>query len=233
MVQEVAVVQKPVISAVQAAAMVKQGMTVHVGGFLGCGSPQDVIAALEALGTKGLTLVCNDTGILDAKGGRFTSVAGMRAKGQFDRTIVSHIGTNPETQRRMNCGEMDVVLVPQGSLAERVRAAGAGLGGVLTPTGLGTEAAEGKQKVAVGDKVFLLELPLPGDIALIKAWRADQAGNLQYSKTARNFNPLMASACALVIAEVEEIVAIGEIDPDQVHTPSIFVDYLVRARGIE
>ena len=153
------------------------------------------------------------------------------AKGQFAKAIVSHIGTNPEMQRQMNAGETEVVLVPQGTLAERVRAAGSGLGGVLTRTGLGTEVAEGKEKVTVGDSVFLLELPLPGDVALIKAKKADRAGNLQYSKTARNFNPLMASACALVIAEVEELVEIGEIDPEFVHTPSIFVDYLVMSEA--
>jgi acetate CoA/acetoacetate CoA-transferase alpha subunit len=225
------VVEKPVISAKAAAAMVKEGMTVQVGGFLDCGSPDEVLAALAERGTKGLTLVCNDTAIHDPKTGRSRGVAGLIVNRQFSRMIVSHIGTNPETQRQMNAGEAEVVLVPQGTLAERVRAAGAGLGGVLTPTGLGTEAAEGKQKVTVGDRVFLLELPLPGDVALVKAKRADKAGNLQYSKTARNFNPLMASACALVIAEVEEIVEIGDIDPDQVHTPSIFVDYLVKAEA--
>ncbi len=225
-------VNKPVISATAAAALVKEGMTVQVGGFLGCGSPDDVIAAVVAQGTKKLTLVCNDSGILDTKGGRSTSVAALVANRQFSRMIVSHIGTNPETQRQMNSGETEVILVPQGTLAERVRAAGNGLGGILTRTGLGTEVADGKQKIAVGDHVFLLELPLPGDVALVKAKRADKAGNLQYSKTARNFNPLMASACALVIAEVEEIVEIGGIDPDQVHTPSIFVDYLVKAGGL-
>ncbi len=219
----------PIIDASSAAALVEEGMTLHVGGFLGCGSPDGILAALLARGTRGLTLVCNDTAIWGAKGGRSNGVAALVAKRQFSRVIASHIGTNPETQRQMNAGETEVVLVPQGTLAERVRAAGAGLGGVLTATGLGTEAADGKGKVTVGDRVFLLELPLPGDVALIKAKRADRAGNLQYSKTARNFNPLMASACALVIAEVEELVEIGEIDPEHVHTPSIFVDYLVMA----
>ncbi len=222
-------IQKPVIAAAEAARLVKDGMTVHVGGFLGCGSPEGIIAALAAQKTKDLTLVCNDTAILDQRSGRVTGVAPLVANKQFSRMIVSHIGTNPETQRQMNEGEAEVVLVPQGTLAERIRAAGAGLGGFLTPTGVGTEVEAGKQKLTVGDRVFLLELPLPGDVAILKARRADKAGNLQYSKTARNFNPLMATACKTVIAEVEEIVEIGEIDPDQVHTPSIFVDYLVKA----
>jgi acetate CoA/acetoacetate CoA-transferase alpha subunit len=224
-------IQKPIISAAEAAGKVREGMTVHVGGFLGCGSPDSIIAALDERGTGGLTLVCNDTGLYDPKSGRATSVAPLVLKKRFARMVVSHIGTNPEAQRQLMSGETEVVLVPQGTLAERVRAAGAGLGGVLTPTGLGTEAAEGKEKVRVGDRVFLLELPLPGDIAFVKAKKADRAGNLQYAKTARNFNPLMASACALVVAEVEEIVAIGDIDPDQVHTPSIFVDFLVMAEA--
>ncbi|HOX33040.1 MAG TPA: CoA transferase subunit A [Spirochaetales bacterium] len=222
-------IQKPVIAAAEAAKLVKDGMTVHVGGFLGCGSPDGVLAALAAQGTKDLTLVCNDTAVLDQKSGRVTGVAPLVAKKQFKRMIVSHIGTNPETQRQMNAGESLVELVPQGTLAERVRAAGSGLGGFLTPTGVGTEVEEGKQKLTVGDRVYLLELPLAGDVALLKAKKADKAGNLVYAKTARNFNPLMATACTTVIAEVEEIVEIGQIDPDQVHTPSIFVDYLVKA----
>lgn len=222
--------EKPIIEAAEAAKLVKEGMTVQVGGFLGCGSPDLVIAALAAAGTKGLTLVCNDTAILDEKNGKATGVAPLVKNRQFSRVIVSHIGTNPETQRQMNAGETEVILVPQGTLAERVRAAGFGLGGILTPTGVGTEVEEGKQKLTIADKVYLLELPLPGDVSLVKAKRADKAGNLQYSKTARNFNPLMATASALVIAEVEEIVEVGELDPDDVHTPSIFVDYLVRAK---
>lgn len=222
-------VRKPVISAAEAAAKVKEGMTVHIGGFLGCGSPEGVIAALAKTGTKGLTLVANDTSIFDPKTGRMTGVAPLIANRQFSRVIVSHIGTNPETQRQMNAGETIVDLVPQGTLAERIRSSGNGLGGFLTPTGLGTEVEQGKQVLTIEGRGFLLELPLPGDIAIVKAKKADRAGNLRYSKTARNFNPIMASACALVIAEVEEIVEIGEIDPDDVHTPSIFVHFLVRS----
>lgn len=223
-------VEKPVVSAVQAAAMVKPGNVVHIGGFLGCGSPDATLAELVKAGTKDLTLVCNDTAVLDEKNDRATGVAPLIKAKAFKRVIVSHIGTNPETQRQMNAGELEVTLVPQGTLAERVRAAGFGLGGILTPTGLGTEVEEGKQKILVGDRVFLLEEALPGDVALVKAKKADKAGNLVFSKTARNFNPLMATACKLVIAEVEELVEIGEIDPDHVHTPSIFVDYIVMGR---
>lgn len=222
-------IEKPVISAAEAAKMVGEGAVVHVGGFLACGSPLGILAALADLGTRNLTLVCNDTAVLDERNGRITGVAPLVKNRQFRKMIVSHIGTNPESQRQMNAGETEVVLVPQGTLAERVRAAGCGLGGVLTATGLGTEVQEGKQVVQVRGRTFLVEEALPGDVALIKAKKADKAGNLVYSKTARNFNPLMAMACALVIAEVEEIVEIGEIDPDQVHTPSILVDYLVKA----
>jgi acetate CoA/acetoacetate CoA-transferase alpha subunit len=209
--------------------MVREGQSVHVGGFLGCGSPDAILAELVKAGAKGLTLVCNDTAVLDEKNARISGVAPLIKAKCFSKVIVSHIGTNPETQRQMNAGELEVVLVPQGTLAERVRAAGAGLGGILTPTGVGTEVEQGKQKILVGDKAYLLEEALPGDVALLKAKKADKAGNLVYSKTARNFNPLMATACKLVIVEVEELVEIGDIDPDQVHTPSIFVDYIVVA----
>ena len=222
-------IEKPVISAEDAAKMVREGDLVHVGGFLACGSPLGILAALAALGTKNLTLVCNDTSVLDEKNGRITGVAPLVKNRQFKKMIISHIGTNPESQRQMNAGETEVVLVPQGTLAERIRAAGCGLGGILTGTGLGTEVEEGKQVVEVQGRMFLIEEALPGDVALIKAKKADKAGNLVYSKTARNFNPLMAMACKTVIAEVEEIVEIGRIDPDQVHTPSILVDYLVKA----
>jgi len=222
-------IEKRIIDAAEAVAMVKPGDVVHVGGFLGCGSPERILAALAAAKTSNLTLVCNDTAIYNPKTGVANGVAPLVLNHQFSRIIVSHIGTNPETQRQMNTGETEVQLVPQGTLAERIRAAGFGLGGILTPTGVGTEVEEGKTKITIKNKDYLLEEALPGNVALIKAKKADKAGNLVYSKTARNFNPLMATACTLVIAEVEEIVEIGEIDPDQVHTPSIFVNYLVMA----
>lgn len=226
-------IQKPILSAAEAAAKVREGDVLMVGGFLACGSPHTLIHALKDLGTKDLTLVCNDTAAHDFKSGRITGVGHLVARRQFKKIIASHIGLNQETQRQMNAGETEVELVPQGTLAERVRAAGAGLGGFLTPTGIGTEVEAGKNRILVGDRAYLLELPIKADVAIIKAKKADRAGNLVYAATARNFNPLMATAAALVIAEAEEIVEIGEIDPNDVHTPSIFVDVLVKAERLE
>jgi acetate CoA/acetoacetate CoA-transferase alpha subunit len=200
---------------------------------LGCGSPHTIILALKEKGTTNLTLICNDTAIHIFKTGKVTGVGHLIQAKQIKKIIASHIGSNQETQRQMNAAETEVELVPQGTLAQRVRAAGAGLGGFLTPTGVGTEVANGKQIILVAHKPFLLELPLSADVAIIKAKKADKAGNLVFNGTARNFNPLMATAAALVIAEVEELVEIGEIDPNNVHTPSIFVDFLVKAEQLE
>lgn len=226
-------IKKPVISAAEAAAKVRDGDVLMVGGFLACGSPHTVIQALKDKGTRNLTLICNDTAAHDLKSGKVTGVGHLVQGRQFKRVITSHIGLNQETQRQMNAGETQVELVPQGTLAERIRSGGVGLGGILTPTGLGTEVEQGKQVITVGDRLFLLELPLKADVALIKAKKADRAGNLVYAATARNFNPLMAMAASVVIAEVEELVEIGEIDPNDVHTPSIFVDFLVQAERLE
>jgi len=226
-------IQKPIISAVEAAAKVKTGDTVLVGGFLACGSPHTVIQALKAAGTGGLTLVCNDTATLDLKTEVINGVAHLVAGKQIKRIITSHIGLNKETQRQMFDGETQVDLVPQGTLAEQIRAGGAGLGGFLTPTGVGAEVEEGKQIITIEGRPYLLELPLRGNVALIKARVADKAGNLIYSQTARNFNPIMATAADLVIAEAEEIVEIGDLDPDAIHTPSIFVDFLVKAEQLD
>lgn len=211
-----------IISAVEAAAMVKENMTVMVGGFLGCGTPQTLVDEVLVAGTKDLTLICNDTAFPDAGVGK------LIVNKQFKKIIVSHIGTNPETGRQMNAGELDVDLVPQGTLAERIRSAGFGLGGILTPTGVGTPVEAGKQKLTIEGKDYLLELPLKADVALIKAYKADKAGNLVYRCAARNFNPLMATAATVVIVEAQQIVETGEIDPDEVMTPGIFVNYLVQ-----
>jgi acetate CoA/acetoacetate CoA-transferase alpha subunit len=223
---------KPIISAADAAARIKEGDRLMVGGFMNCGTPHSIIFALKEKGTKNLTLISNDNAVHDLKTGKITGLGHLVQNRQFKKIIASHIGANQETQRQMNAGETEVELVPQGTLAEQIRAGGAGLGGFLTPTGVGTEAAGGKQIILVDHKPFLLEVPLKADVAIIKAKKADKAGNLVFNGTARNFNPLMATAAELVIAEVEEILETGEIDPNDVHTPSIFVDFLVKSEKL-
>jgi acetate CoA/acetoacetate CoA-transferase alpha subunit len=185
------------------------------------GSPHRLIEALVARGARGLTVIGNDTGKPGLGIGRLIE------EGCVARAIVSHIGTNPVTQKKMIAGEMAVELVPQGTLAERIRAAGAGLGGVLTPTGVGTMVQEGKQVVSVDGRDYLVELPLSADVALIHAHEADYLGNLTYRLTAQNFNPVMAMAARVVIAEPAEIVPVGVIPPDHVRTPGILVTHLV------
>ena len=212
---------KKLISAAEAAGMVKDGMTVMIGGFLGNGSPHAIIDALVESGVKDLTLIVNDTGYAEEGCGRL--IAGKQVR----KVIVSHIGTNPCTSEQMNSGELEIEFCPQGTLAERVRSGGAGLGGVLTPVGLGTIVAEGKQIINVDGKDYLLEKPLRADVALLGASLADRSGNLVYKGTSQNFNPLMATAADLVIAEVRELVETGAIAPEAVRTPGIFVDYMV------
>lgn len=210
-----------VISLAEATQLVKDGASIMSGGFILCGVPLAMFEALAKTQVKNLTTISNDTGT--PEGG----VALLIANHQVKKVITSHVGLNPETGRQMNAGELNVELVPQGTLAERIRAGGAGLGGILTPTGLGTAVAEDKQVLTVDGKDFLLEKALKADVAIIHAWRADKAGNLSFRGTARNFNPLMAMSATTVIAEVEEIVD-GFIEPDLVHTPGILVDYLVK-----
>jgi acetate CoA/acetoacetate CoA-transferase alpha subunit len=209
------------ISAASAAEMIPEEAVVMIGGFMGVGSPHRIIAELVRQGRKNLTVIANDSGRPQVGIGLLIVAKLVR------RLIASHIGTNPETQRQMIAGELDVELCPQGTLAERVRAAGYGLGAVVTPTGIGTLAAEGKRSIEVEGRTFLLELPLKADFALLGAKRADYYGNLDYSLTARNFNPLMAMAGAKVIAEVDEIVPVGVIPPDEVVTPHILVDHVI------
>jgi acetate CoA/acetoacetate CoA-transferase alpha subunit len=212
-----------ILSIPEAVAKVQSGNTVMIGGFMTCGAPVNLIAELARRGVHDLTLISSDTGVQGDGVGMLISADAVT------KLIASHIGTNPETGRRMIDGRLSVELVPQGTLAERIRCGGAGLGGVLTPTGVGTIAAEGKQEFVIDGRAYLLETPLRADIALIKAWKADRRGNLVYRRSARNFNPVMAMAADLVIAEVEEIVDVGELDPDQIMTPGIFVDVLTRS----
>jgi acetate CoA/acetoacetate CoA-transferase alpha subunit len=201
---------------------VNDGMTVMIGGFLGVGTPEALVDGLVEKGAKDLTVIANDTAFPDKGIGK------LIIKKQIKKLIASHIGTNPETGRQMNEGETEVELIPQGTLAERIRIGGGGLGGFLTPVGLGTIVEQGKKKLEVNGKEYLLELPLRANVALLKAKKADKAGNLIYSKSCRNFNPMMATAADFVVAEVDEIVEIGEIDPDAVMTPGIYVDMIVR-----
>ena len=210
------------ISIEEAVSKVKDGMTIMVGGFLANGTPNKIVDALAKSGVKNLTLICNDTAYPD-KG-----VGQLIANKQVKKLFVSHIGTNPHTSEQMNSGELEIEFCPQGSLAERVRAGGCGLGGILTQTGMGTIVAEGKQIVNVDGKDYLLEKPLRADIALIGASLGDKAGNLVYRGTSQNFTPLMASAADLVIAEINELVEVGEIAAENVKTPSIMVDFIVK-----
>ena len=222
---------KKAITAKEAAAMVKDGMTIMVGGFLAAGSPNRVIEAIAEGPAKDLTIICNDAGYPDKETskGKELGCGLLIAAGKVKKLIASHIGTNPKAIEGLNNKTLEIQFVPQGSLAEKVRAGGAGLGGVLTPTGLGTIMEEGKEKVTVDGKEYLLEKPLHADIALLGANIADEAGNLIYKGTTQNFNPMMATAADLVIAEAQEIVKTGAIAPEQVHTPALFVDYLVKA----
>ena len=218
---------KPVVSAEEAVTHIKDGDTLLVGGFMGVGSPPMLLKALRESGRKDMVLACSDNALYLGDESRATGVALNVLAKQFRKYIASHIGLNKETQRQMMEGEAEVELVPQGTFAERIRAAGAGLGGILTPTGVGTAVEEGKQIINVEGRDFLLELPIHGDVTLIKAAKADRVGNLTYAASARNFCPLMASAGKIVIAEVDELVEIGELDPECVVTPGIFVDYIV------
>ena len=208
-------------------ALFNDGMTVMVGGFLGVGTPASLVRILVNNEVKNLTLIANDTAFPNA------GVGPLIVLKQVKKVITSHIGTNPETARQMLIGEMKVELVPQGTLAEKIRAGGSGLGGILTPTGIGTIVEDGKQKITIDGKEYLLELPLRADVALLKAYKADRAGNLIYRRSARNFNPIMALAADLVIAEVQEIVEVGQLDPDEIMTPGILVDKVVCYGGID
>ena len=206
----------------EAVDFIKDGMTLMVGGFLAVGAPTQIVDALVEKGVKDLTLICNDTAFPDQ------SIGKLIVNRQVKKLYVSHIGTNPETSNQMNAGELEVEFCPQGTLAERIRAKGAGLGGVLTPTGLGTIIAEGKEVIVVDGKEYLLEKPLGADVAIIGASIADEAGNLIYKGTTQYFNPLMATAADIVIAEAVEVVPTGTLAPETIHTSGVYVDYLYK-----
>jgi acetate CoA/acetoacetate CoA-transferase alpha subunit len=206
----------------EAVTRIKDGDSLMIGGFMTVGTPEHLVDAVLAAHLKDLTIICNDAGTPGKGAGKIVDA------GIIKKYITNHIGLNPVCGKLMSNGELDVTLIPQGTMAERIRAGGAGLGGFLTPTGLGTVVEEGKQIINIEDKDYLLELPLKADVALIKAHRADRSGNLIFRKSAQNFNPLMATACKYVIAEVEHIEDVGCLDPDAIMLSGIFIDVIVQ-----
>jgi len=210
------------ITVKEAVDLIPDGATIMCGGFLGCGGAHRIIDGLVEKGVRDLTVIANDsppTGYSHAK---------LIDNRQVKKLIASHVGMNPNVSSQMNGGEMEVVLIPQGSLAEMIRAGGAGLGGVLTPTGLGTIVAEGKQVVSVDGRDYLLEKPIRADFALLSGYKVDTMGNIWYKGTTKNFSPLMAMAADTVICEAEHVVEVGEIEPENVMTSGIFVNYIVK-----
>jgi acetate CoA/acetoacetate CoA-transferase alpha subunit len=209
------------VSAADAVALIPNGATLMIGGFMGVGTPERLIDELVRQGKRDLTIIANDTAVPGRGIGKLVDA------GLVSRTIASHIGLNPETQKQMIAGTMTVDLVPQGTLIERIRAGGFGLGGVLTSTGVGTIVEEGKQKIEINGKSYLIETALHADFALIDAFLADYSGNLSYALTARNFNPVIAMAADTTLVTAEHIVPVGLIAPDHVVTPAPLVDYVV------
>lgn len=210
------------ITAKEAASLVKDGMIVMLGGFQGNGTPESVIDALVESGVKDLTVICNDAAFPNVGIGKLLET------GQIKTLIASFVGMNKKVAELTNAEKLELTLVPQGSLAEKIRAAGAGLGAVITPTGVGTPVADGKEILILDGKEYLIEMPLRADIALCSGYIADETGNVRYRGSTRNFNPMMATAADITVFEVEEIVPAGKIGPDYVETPHIFVDYLVK-----
>jgi acetate CoA/acetoacetate CoA-transferase alpha subunit len=207
----------------EAVSRIPEGASLMVGGFMGVGTPERLMDELVRQGKRNLTVIANDTAMPGVGIGKLVSAGLLR------KAITSHIGLNPETQKKMIAGEIEVELVPQGTLIERIRSAGYGLGGVLTPTGVGTVVEEGKRKLEVDGREYLLETALHADFALVQAFLSDYYGNLTYVLTARNFNPVIAMAGKTVIADAEHVVPVGMISPDHIITPAAIVDYLVRS----
>ena len=218
---------KVLASAEEAVAGIPDGATIMMGGFGLCGIPENLIAALHARGTRGLTVISNNAGIDDF------GIGVLLKSRQVRKMISTYVGENKEFERQYLTGELEVELVPQGTFSERIRAGGAGIGGFFTPTGYGTLIAEQKETRTIDGTPYVLELPLKADFAFVKAWKGDRTGNLVYRKTARNFNPVMATAAAVTIAEVEELLEPGAIDPDHVVTPGIFVRHILKGASYE
>lgn len=218
---------KIIDSAAEAIKDIQDGAKLIVGGFGLCGIPENLIQALKEQGTKDLTVVSNNCGVDD------WGLGILLANKQIKKMVSSYVGENKIFEQQFLSGELEVELVPQGTLAERIRAGGAGIPGFYTATGVGTPVAENKEHKVFNDRTYILEEGIVGDYALVKAWKADRLGNLVYRNTARNFNPLAAMAGKITIAEVEEIVEIGELDPDCIHTPSIYVQGVVLSKNIE
>ncbi|HTL29627.1 MAG TPA: CoA transferase subunit A [Tepidisphaeraceae bacterium] len=218
---------KVLASADQAVAIVPDGATIMMGGFGVCGLPENLISALHARGTRDLTLISNNAG-LDGFG-----IGLLLADHQVRKMISSYVGENKIFERQFLNGDIEVELIPQGTLSERIRAGGAGIGGFFTPTGYGTVIAEGKEARVIDGRPYILEFPLHADFAFVRAWKGDRLGNLVYRKTARNFNPMMATAGRVTIAEVDHLVEPGEIDPDHVVTPGIFVQHILKGERYE
>lgn len=211
----------------EAVADIQDGATLIVGGFGLSGIPEKSILALQKKGTKDLTVVSNNCGVDD------WGLGLLLANKQIKKIIASYVGENKIFEQQFLSGELEVELTPQGTLAERIRAGGAGIPAFYTPTGVGTPIAEGKETKVFDGKEYLLEKAIVGDFALVKAWKADKLGNLVYRKTARNFNPIAAMAGKITIAEVEEIVEVGELDPDEIHTPSVYVQRVILGEHYE
>lgn len=220
-------INKVVKNADEAIQDIQDGMTLMLGGFGLCGIPENTIEALVRKGTKELTCISNNAGVDDF------GIGLLLKRRQLKKMIASYVGENAEFERQLLSGELDVELVPQGTLATRCMAAGYGMPAIFTPAGVGTEVAEGKEVRVFNGKEYLMEEAFEADFAIVKAWKGDTAGNLIYRLTARNFNPVMAMAGKITIAEVEELVPVGELDPDHIHTPGIFVHRIFQGENYE
>ena len=219
--------QKVFANATEAVADIRDGASILIGGFGLCGIPENLIRALRSSGPRNLTTISNNAGV-EGKG-----VGLLLSNGQLRKHVGTYMGENRMLERMVLAGEIELELVPQGTFIERIRAAGAGIGAFFTPTGVGTTVADGKETREFNGRHYILERPLRADFALVKAWKGDRMGNLVYRKTARNFNPEMATAAKVTIAEVEELVEIGNLNPDAVHTPSVYVHRIIQGEFYE